>query len=110
MNYIGMLNEYCQKQKTPLPVYTDEGSLGNRFRMYVTVIVCDQELEFHGIGLTKKEAKYKCAQKAFEHITADMNATSPPALPRDIIKTYLHAIVDGLELDDLVDKINAMRA
>lgn len=63
-NPIGFLNEYCQKNKIPFPVYTIVNREGPAHSPNFNIECVFQNKSFSGSGLSVKEAKEDSAYKA----------------------------------------------
>lgn len=60
-NYIGTLQEFSQKNKMMLPIYDNEPCDDNKYRFKMSCTF--NNVQAHGYGLNKKEAKSACAQQ-----------------------------------------------
>jgi hypothetical protein len=66
-NYIGILQEYCQKKKVGLPTYKEVSCDGSAYKFKIS---CKLGLNtMYGFGSSKKEAKMMAAEKMLELIS-----------------------------------------
>lgn len=64
INFVGLLNEFCQKHGLPLPEYSIVSKIGPSHSPTITVSLTVNNETFMESALKKKTAEQKCAEKA----------------------------------------------
>ncbi|XP_012151295.1 interferon-inducible double-stranded RNA-dependent protein kinase activator A homolog isoform X2 [Megachile rotundata] len=68
MNYVGLLNEYCQGHNLSSPVYENVGMTGPSHLPMFTVSCAIDSIRQEGCANTKQAAKHQAAKKVLENL------------------------------------------